>query len=806
MTRLEDRALLGGVAALAAAILLLELLSFRLCAAALGGSFATFLGLMAPLAAALGAVTLGRRSAVLSPTRLAKSAAYWAALAGATTLAGTVAISWASQGVARKGGEGDALHVWVVLAAWLLSAWLAGGSLATAVRSGLRTIGRLGFAEALGGVVACLLVPAAMWAGAPRAALIGGALFGVAAFCFGYVGRAARPRWPAIATLPLAVLVLVTGDMGAPWLKMRVTEGRRSKVELWVWTAGGLFTVDKVARQRTRLRVDRFRAVPLAKREISGRKPNYQVQDSVYDLVGRGKGPALIIGTSGGRDAQVALAHGHERVDWVVPHPAMAWDVLRDHYVKHAGDLLADDRIRIWVGDGRAAPAGLSRDYAHIVVLDGGDGAQAAPRLVTYQDRRFTTEAVRDYLSRLSEHGALVLHSNAGTLPGVIATVVEAVGQPADQTHERLFACVHKSGAAALLVNWKAIDPASLRALGKSCKKARRSVAYPLPEIRVKGPTRKLSDQTRSQQMARLEGGAPVFDELPFLTPPTPLDELPRAAMTALRELRPRAEDDEAKKQSSSAATRAPSDLPWAVDRNLGQHRRSQGGIAAAATAIGLLGLMVILLVPAAQPGSGRRSTPVPLRLSFPLFGLALALGLFLLVERFTRLLGDGAYAWSLLIPLGLATVGGGRLWVDAVVQPRARRRTMILMGAGAAWLLILAAAFEPLLRLASGSSGLALSVVLVVTLSTGVLLGAPLALGLVVVRAHAPAQSTWCWGAHHAGWAFGSALAALLFHAVGSRPLLPIAAAAYALGAALFVLGSRSRDGRSAAPPQPAG
>ncbi|MBW2455033.1 MAG: hypothetical protein JRI68_11010 [Deltaproteobacteria bacterium] len=806
MTRPEDRALLGGVAALATAIVLLELLSFRLCAATLGGSFATFVGLMSPFAAALGAVTLGRRSAAVSPARLAKSAAYWAVLAGATTVVGTVALSWASQGVARQGGEGDLLHVWVVLAGWLLPAWLSGGALATAVRCGLRTIGRLGFAEALGGVVACLLVPAAMWVGAPRAALICGALYAAAAFCFGYVGRAARPRWPALATLPLVVLVLVSGDIGAPWLKMRVTEGRRTKVELWVWTAAGVITVDKVVRRHTRYRIDRSRAVPIAKRDNNKRKPRYHVQDAVYDLRGRVQGPVLLIGASGGRDVRVALAYDNERVDWVVPHVALLQDVLRDRYGEHTGDLLADDRIRTWIGDGRAALASLPQGYANVVVLDTGDGAQTAPRQVTYQDRRFTTEAVRDYLGRLSDQGALLLHSSVTALPSLMATVVEAVGEPAEKTRKRMFACVNGAGVAALLVNWKSIDPVTARALSKGCKKARRFVAYPLPEIRTKSPGRKLAERDRSERMARLEGGTAVFDERPLLSPPTPLGELPRVAMTALRGLRPQAEDKKDKKPSSSPPSDTEAAVPWESASDLVRDKLSQGGIAAAATAMGLLALIVTLLVPAAQPGVGRRSAPVPLRLSFPLFGLALALGLFVLVERFTRLLGDGAYAWSVLIPLGLAAVGGGRLWVDALEQPRARRTTMILLGAGAAWLLVLAAAAEPLLRATSSSTVLALLVVLVVTLITGALLGAPLALGLVVVRAHGPAQSTWCWGAHHAGWAFGAALAASLVHAVGLRPLLPIAVAAYALGAALFVLGSRGGAPRveSSAPSGP--
>ena len=267
-------------------MVLLELLSFRLCAATLGDGFAAIVGLMGPFAAALGAVALARRSGAVAGSRLAKSAAYLATLAGASMVVGTIALSWVSQRVASERGAGDNVQVVVVLAGWLWPALLSGGALATAVRRGLGTIGRVGFAEAVGGAMACLLVPAAMWLGAPRAALCCGLLYAVAAFCFAYVGREGRPRWAALATLPLAVVVLVSGDIGAPWLRMRFDVGRRTKVELAAWSAEGLIAVQKVTRRATRFSVDQTRPIPIAKKEKGGRKPKAHVQDLVYDSNG----------------------------------------------------------------------------------------------------------------------------------------------------------------------------------------------------------------------------------------------------------------------------------------------------------------------------------------------------------------------------------------------------------------------------------------------------------------------------------------------------------------------------------------
>jgi hypothetical protein len=811
MTGPEHRAQLGGIATLAAAMVLLELLSFRLCAATLGAGFAAFVGLMAPFAAALGAVTLARRSAALEASRLAKSTAYLAAAAGAFTVAGTVALSWVSQGVAGEGGEGNNLQVLVVLAGWLIPALLSGAALASAVRRGLGAVGRVGFAEAIGGVGACLLVPAAMWLGAPQAALSCALLFAIAAFCFAYVGRLRRPRWAVLVTLPLVVVVLVAGDMGAPWLRMRSDVGRRTKVELALWTPEGLITVEKLVRRATRFAVDRTSPTSIAKKEIGERKPRYHIQDIVYDLTGSVAGPVLIVGASGGRDVQCALAEDLPRVDLIAPYASLVNEVLMDLYAEVTDHLFADPRIHPQIGDGRAALASLPNDYARVVVLGMGQAGQTAPRLMLHHDRLFTVEAIGGYLERLGPKGALVMRHTVAALPALIATTVEAVGEAPEQTRERLFACADKSGAAALLLGPTALDPVNIRTLTKRCKNARFTVAYPLVAVRGKNRGHALAERQRVAQLAELEGGAAVFDERPLTTPPVSAAELPPLAISALRGLRPQVLNGTGKKGPKTAPLAS---KPGAGKEALGEAKPADqapvglttAGITGAAAAIGLLALLVTLLVPAAQAGSGRRSAPILLRLSFPFFGFALSVCFFVLVERFTRLLGDGSYAWSLLIPLGLAALGAGRLWVDAVQKPLRTRTVMVVLGLGALWLLVLAGAARPLTEAVSGSFTLALIVVLAVMLISGGVLGAPLAMGLLRVRAHAPSQSTWCWGAHHAGWAFGAVLAALWVHAKGLSPLMPMAVGGYVLGAALFVIasGAAERSGASVSAPAP--
>ena len=154
---------------LAASALLLELLTYRQLAATLGREFALFVAMTQPATAALGAMLLARRASVSQSSLLVRSAAHHAALAATCLALGTVGLTWTSQKVAFAKGEGELFHVAVVLVSALAPALFMGSSAGLLMRRGVRRIGRVTFSEAVGGVVACMLLPAISVGGrAPR--------------------------------------------------------------------------------------------------------------------------------------------------------------------------------------------------------------------------------------------------------------------------------------------------------------------------------------------------------------------------------------------------------------------------------------------------------------------------------------------------------------------------------------------------------------------------------------------------------------------------------------------------------------
>src|SRR5690606_39006480 len=120
MTQPAYRSMLCGVGLLASALVLLELLTFRLCAAAIGQPVAVFAGLAMPAVSGLAAAALGERGGDLSSNALARRAAHLAIVGGAFVVLGAIGMTWASQEVARANGYGNWHHVVVALASFLL--------------------------------------------------------------------------------------------------------------------------------------------------------------------------------------------------------------------------------------------------------------------------------------------------------------------------------------------------------------------------------------------------------------------------------------------------------------------------------------------------------------------------------------------------------------------------------------------------------------------------------------------------------------------------------------------------------------
>jgi hypothetical protein len=776
MTRSDSRALASGVAVMAFAMLLDELLAFRFCAATMGHGFAVFVGLLLPAATALGVLgsSLGSTARTASGAELARVAAHRAALAGTMAVLGAIAMSWASQQVASDHKADVRLIVCVALAAWLVPAGLVGAAFGLVVRIGQPMIGRIGAVDAGGAVCACLLAPLVLEFGGARTILATGFLLAIAALLLGRAARDARPRWSMLATLPLAILALLAGDLGEPWMTLRIDAGRKTSIEHGTWTAQGHIAIEK-AEHGPRLLIDRQPPVVLAGKPKGRTKPPIEPPDTAYALMSGAVGPVLVVGSAGGREIQTALSREAARVDAIEPHAVLVDELLAGDYADETGFLLSDpERVRVFIGDGRAALAGLGNDYQVVVVLDTGRFDQAAPRLLSRDDRRYTAAALAAYVARLRDDGVLLLSLPREGVPAAMAATAAALGMTPTEAAGHFVACSGEDKKAVLLVSREALDRPRLAKGLKRCKKSRLEIDYPIQE--PPGVSSHADGLLREAEVAALPS-----EERPFLVPPEDLVSLQPAMLEALRDLSPSPAQGGKRKK-----TVPPEDPAEYVEP-------SRVGLAAAAVAASL----VVLGVGAIDLFRSRRRARVTLEVGFPLAGVALALCSFALADVLLRALGNPAYGWALVIPLGLVGVGAGRLFADVPPRERFARVNRLVLGVGIAALGVVGLSWDVVAGLGGASFATRLALAFVLLVGAGWVLGFPLAAGVRILGpADSPAVAR-AWGLHLAGWALGGALAALLVPYLGVSRLWPIGLGAFAVAAVCMT----RRTPRSSAP-----
>ncbi len=776
--------MLWGIGLLAAAGVLLELLMFRLCAAAIGHPLAVFAAIVTPGASGLTAAVVGWRSRSLSPDALVRRAAHLAICAGALVVLGAIAITWTSQDVARADGFGGWFHVGVILAATTLGAMCLCSAAALVMQRLQLVVGRACFAIGVGGAIGALAVPIVLGTvGAPRGLIGLGLVAAAAAASFGRAAGEARPQWSVIASLPLVVVSLVSGDYGEPWMKVRTDSGRRSRVDHRVWTSQGVFAVSNVTRSKARFGVDRQRTVPFGVYQKPPKKPRFAVVDLPFltNVQKEERGPVLVFATGAGRQIEAALAYGHPRIDAVEPDARVVSALLLERYQDVSRGLFQDpSRVRFMFGDGRVQLRGLANDYEHIIVMSKMALAQTVPRFISSHDRLFTVGAVQEFLSHLRAGGTLLLQAPKNAGAAALRSAIAALPDPS-RAPEQVVACQHQEHLF-ILVNTKPLSPGRTQILTKKCRRSQSSVEFPLEAIKRGRRDLDRLSQEREAKLATLNAARPIHDDRPFLGASVSPGSLRAQSMAAVRALQPMPA------LAPKAKKGAPPNSKYVAPP-------TAAGLAGAATLLCLAFLVLGMLTPTGTTKASGR-VPLLMRTAFPLFGASLALCMFALTDVLMRLIGNGLAGWSLLIPLGLVGVGGGRLMADTLAADPARIRRGVILTAllSVVWLLVMYAVTNTLG--ASGGLGAFEKVLLamMILLMTGGLLGLPLALGLKLMGHYPSPPVVWSWSMHVTGWGLGGSVAALAVHYAGVRNLWLMGLGSFALGAVALVVASRER------------
>jgi hypothetical protein len=424
-SRGAERALLAGIAATSAALLMTELALTRIFSVTMFYHFA-FLAISIALfglsaSGVLVYLTRGRLAAV--PTRellwrgaLAHAAATLIAVACLVSI--RVELAYSPENMLR------------MLAIYLLAAlpFFTGGaviSLAFSRLTGLINV--LYAADLLGAALGCLaLVPLLNLLGASGAVVSAAALSVAAAMCFAPAASRRRARHAAVILVAVPVALWAGGMDLFDVVYTKGYEANRVLFSKWNsfsrvavydrphhdWSLSPKFTGKRGA--SLFMDIDASASTPILK--SSGNVADaaylrYELTSIAYHLVERPGGfTALVIGPGGGRDVISALLFGARRVEGVEINPIIVRDVMLDRFREYSGNLYGDPRVSVHVEDGRSYVRRSAErfDIIQASLVDTW-AATAAGAYTLTENSLYTVEAFGDYLDHLAPDGMLTV-------------------------------------------------------------------------------------------------------------------------------------------------------------------------------------------------------------------------------------------------------------------------------------------------------------------------------------------------------------------------------------------------------------
>jgi predicted membrane-bound spermidine synthase len=644
--------------------------------------------------------------------------------------------------VAQK-EEPGAWGLTLVYFATSLPFFVSGAIVSLAISETVERIDRVYFFDLLGASAGCLLlVPFLNYFGGISTVIFVAVLFAAAGAIWHNMAGSTKLRATGVA-LALALFAFAFYNGANNIIAIRYAKGQKLKKEEFVqWNS-----FSRIAVRDYSIFIDADASTGIASFDFEHltTKERHELLEEgpALPYAVRPGAKALVIGPGGGWDVARALASGSHDVTGVEINPIIATTVMRDRFVAQSRGIYLRPDVRIFVEDGRSFVRRSHEKYQVVqATLVDTWASTAAGAFALSENNLYTTDALRDYLSHLTDDG-MAAFTRWGLDPPreslrLVSLAMVALNQLGERDPWRHLV-VGREGSTkgwgaqdTVLVSRKPFSAADLDRARAALAAANMQAIY-IPGERIPG---QFTDLLRSSDPAAYERNyqydiSPVTDNQPFFF----YTVQPRDILSFLANASRRSADYKINK---------------AVPLLYGL------------MAISLLATAIILALPPMVLGARLpRHKGV---LAFLLYFLCIGAGYILievaLIQKFVLFLGHPTYALTVVIFSMLVSSGLGSYFSRRILANQESRlyRTLALI---ALLVALLAAVVTPLL---SAGVGLPLELKFIITAllisPAGFVMGMPFPAGLKRLEELHKPSVRWAWSLNAAASVLGSVAA----------------------------------------------
>ncbi len=503
----------------------------------------------------------------------------------------------------------------------------------------------------------------------------------------------------------------------------------------------------------------------------------YHINALPYALV---KNPeVLVIGVGAGPDIVSGLERGAAHITGVDINPVII-DIGRRIYKDFNGDIFNRENVEIIEAEGRDFVRGTRKRF-DIIQLTGVDtfAALSSGAYVLSENYLYTVDAVEDYLRKLKPDGILSISRWRWKVPRehlrLCSVGIRAFERLGVTDPERHIAVLGVPSWGATLFKRSPFTEEDLKALSDPARVGDVTLLYPAPP-----GSNAYAELFESREKGSLESFfrqypykvTPVYDDQPFFFEDSKWEN---AFISEVRRDRPAYDMQDFARGN------------WALFTLL------------MLLAQVILAVALFIVVPLI----GFRREGVGLRGSWCSIAYFLAIGFgFMFIEicfmqKLVLFLGHPIYSIALVLSSMLLFSGLGSLASESVRS--AKRALIAAASAGIVIMLAASALFaDRIFREYAGSpSHVKIAVALAVVAPLGFLMGIPFPSGLTVLKRRAGYEPLlpWAWGINAGASILASIVSIIIAIEFGFSRVVLLAAAMYAVGPLIFVMGSAGQE-----------